>query len=131
MRPAALHICLVVLALCTASPAQEARLPGFAPPEGGASLRGFGTFSEPLPTLIGEDRAYATMQFDKYDLNKDDALSREEVRKTPYKAIEERWFRFDADYNNRLSPAELANAYARTRVDKTRKLRQAAVVSQS
>lgn len=126
MRNSLLYLVLIAIALSTQTIAQEAKLAGFGPPAEGTSLPGFGSLAEPLPTLVQEDRAYSAMQFEQYDLDKDGAIDRDETRKTPYKGVEGRWFSFDADRDNQLSRTELANFYARTRIDKTRKLQRAA-----
>ena len=126
MRYIVLTLAMITLGLSGEATGQQARLPGFGPPENGASLPGFGSATKPKPTLSREDWAYSGMQFDRLDKNKDAKISRAELRGTRYQSYEARWFTFDADRNDRLSPRELADFYARARVDQARKLQETA-----
>jgi len=96
----------------------QQRLPGFGSPDGGNRLPGFGGLSETPPRVIEKDRADALSAIRKVDTNKDGVMSREELRNSRYRKYEERRFRFDADRNHQLTASELADYYAKIRVDK-------------
>ncbi|MDP6445912.1 MAG: EF-hand domain-containing protein [Pirellulaceae bacterium] len=99
---------------------------GFGAPKGQYSLRGFGKSEAGRPTVIEVDRRYAEIQIEKFDRNKDGALSRSESLSTGYKDVLSRWFSHDANGDGRLTPSELAHSYAKTRVDKEVKARRTA-----
>jgi len=96
----------------------QQRLPGFGLPDGGNRLPGFGGLSESSPRVNEKDRADALSAIHKVDTNKDGVMSREELRNSGYKKYEERRFRFDSNRDHRLTVSELADYYAKTRVDK-------------
>jgi len=116
-RACPLYCICVALGLSVAAIGQQ-RLPGFGSPDDGNRLPGFGGLSETLPRVIQKDRADALSAIRKVDTNKDGVMSREELRNSRYKKYEERRFRFDADRNHQLTAGELANYFAKTRVDK-------------
>jgi len=96
----------------------QERVPGFGVPDGGKRLPGFGGPSESPLKVTKKDLADAVSAIRKVDTNKDGVMSREELRNSRYKKYEERRFRFDANRNHQLTISELANYYAKIRMDK-------------
>ncbi|MCH7729683.1 MAG: hypothetical protein IH991_24905, partial [Planctomycetes bacterium] len=117
MRTSPWSCICVALGLSVAALAQE-RLRSFGPPDTGDGLPGFGQLPEDLPKVIEQDHVKAVSAIRKVDTNKDGVMSRRELRDSNYKKYEERRFRFDFNRDNKLTTKELANYYARIRVDK-------------
>lgn len=117
MRACPLYSICVALGLSVAAIGQE-RLPGFGVPDGGNRLPGFGGPWESPLKVTKKDLADAASAIRKVDTNKDGVMSREELRNSRYRKYEERRFRFDADRNHQLTVSELADYYAKIRVDK-------------
>ena len=77
--------------------------------------------------MVEKDRVDAKSAIGKVDSNRDGVMSREELRNSKYKKYEQKRFRYDDDSDHQLTAAELANYYARIRVDKEAKTRNQAL----
>jgi subtilisin-like proprotein convertase family protein len=77
--------------------------------------------------VVEKDRVDAKSAIGKVDSNRDGVMSREELRNSKYKKYEQKRFRYDDDSDHQLTAAELANYYARIRVDKEAKTRNQAL----
>lgn len=125
----ALPLCLLLMLSLFASQAAAQlvggrTLPAFGEPDGGAPpIRGFGKQGN-LPEVIEKDRSSARSAIAKVDTNKDGSMSRDELRNSKYKKYEKARFAFDFSRNDKLTAKELANYYAKLRVDKAEKAKK-------